>query len=312
MDKYDNTIFIITGDHRMGMLSTGNVLRSFNVPLLIHSPLLKQKKQMDAVVSHYDITPTINAYLSNNYDYQVDEYCHWLGTSFDTVAEFRSKVNQAFMLNNKDVIDYLHDEYFLCRSKLYKIDKNLHLTSVDNPDLYQQLKKELDDYNLISAYAVENNFLNNNNDENFIDLAEYYFDIDNTTNKIFDKLTIDSLENKFVYFDENKEYISLYPYLDIKDDYTKFIISVSFDLQSYTENKLPLLVYSLGDFYQAVPLVSLQNESLNTGELEHFVNRIMISKNKSYKGEKLKIYLRNISKDRMMFDNIKVLIKASR
>ena len=312
MGKYDNTIFIITGDHRMGMLTTGNVLRSFNVPLLIHSPLLKQKKQMDAVISHYDVTPTINAYLSNNYDYKVDEYCHWLGTSFDTVAEFRSKVNQAFMLNNKDVIDYLHDEYFLCRSKLYKIDNNLHLTSVDNPDLYQQLKKELDDYNLISAYAVENNFLNNNNDENFIDLAEYYFDIDNTTNKIFHNLTIDSLGNKFVYFDENEEYISLYPYLDIKDDYTKFIISVSFDLQSYTENKLPLLVYSLGDFYQAVPLVSLQNESLNTGELEHFVNRIMISKNKSYKGEKLKIYLRNISKDRMMFDNIKVLIKASR
>ena len=82
-------------------------------------------------------------------------------------------------------------------------------------------------------------------------------------------------------------------YLEVKDNYTKFIVSVSFDLQSYTENKLPLLIYTIGDFYQAVPLVSLQNESLNTGDVEHFVNRIMISKNKSYKGEKLKIYLRN-------------------
>ena len=312
MGKYDNTIFVITGDHRMGMLNTGNVLRSFNVPLLIHSPLLKQNKQMEAVVSHYDITPTINAYLSNNYDYKVDDYCHWLGTSLDTVKEFRSKVNQAFMLNNRDVVDYLHDEYFLCRKRLYKIDNNLRLTSVDNPDLYQKLKKELDDYNLLSAYALETNFLNSSIDENFIDIAEYYFDIDNTTNKIFNQLTIDSLENKFVYFDEDDEYISLYPYLEVKDNYTKFIVSVSFDLQSYTENKLPLLIYKIGDFYQAVPLVSLQNESLNTGELEHFVNRIMISKNKSYKGEKLKIYLRNTSKDRMMLDNIKVLIKASK
>jgi hypothetical protein len=56
----------------------------------------------------------------------------------------------------------------------------------------------------------------------------------------------------------------------------------------------------------------LQNKNLNTGELEHFANRIMISTTKSYKGEKLKIYFRNSSKDRMMFDNVKVLIKASK
>lgn len=312
MGRYDNTIFVITGDHRMGMLNTGNVLRSFNVPLLIYSPLLKTDKQMDAVVSHYDLTPTLNAYLSNNYDYNVDEYCHWLGTSLDTVKEFRSKVNQAFMLNNRDVVDYLHDEYFLCRSRLYTIDSDLCLTLVDNPILHAKFKKELDDYNLISSYALEANFLNSENDANFIDIAEYHFDIDNKTDKIYYGLTIDSLDNKFVYFDENTEYISLYPYLEVDDDYTKFIVSVSFDLQSFTDNKLPLLIYSIGDFYQAVPLVSLQNESLNTGDEEHFVNRIIISKGKSYKGEKLKIYFRNSSKDRMMFDNINVLIRASK
>ena len=312
MGKYDNTIFVITGDHRMGMLNTGNVLRSFNVPLLIYSPLLKGNKQMNAVVSHYDITPTINAYLSNNYDYQVDEYCHWLGASLDTVKEFRSNVNQAFMLNNRDVIDYLHDEYFLCRSKLYTIDSDLCLTLVDNPALHARLKKELDDYNLLSHYATETNFLNSEGESNFIDIAEYHFDIDNTTDKVFHKLTKDSLDNKFVYFDENHEFISLYPYMEIKDDYTKFIVSVSFDLQSFTDKKLPLLIYKLDDFYQAVPLVSLQNESLNTGNLEHFINRIIISKGKSYKGQTLKIYFLNSSKDKMMLDNIDVLIKASK
>lgn len=312
MGKYDNTIFVITGDHRMGMLNTGNVLRSFNVPLLIYSPLLKNDKQMDAVVSHYDITPTINAYLSNNYDYEVDDYCHWLGKSLDTVKEFRSNVNQAFMLNNRDVIDYLHGEYFLCRSKLYKIDSDLCLTFVDDPILYWKLKKELDDYNLISAYALEANFLNSENEADFVDIAEYHFDIDNETDNVFKKLTLDSLDNKFVYFDENQVYIPLYPYLEIKEAYTQFIVFVSFDLQTYTGNKLPLLVYRLGDFYQAVPLVSLQNESLNTGELEHFFNRIIISKRDNYKGQPLKIYFFNSSKDRMMFDNINVLIKASK
>ena len=312
MGKYDNTIFIITGDHRTSVANTGNVIRSFNVPLLVHSPLLKENKQMDAVVSHYDITPTINAYLSNNFDYQVDEYCHWLGSSLDTVKEFRSNVNHAFMLNNRDVVDYLHDEYFLCRSRLYKIDSDLCLTLVDNPILYQKFKKELDDYNLISTYAIEANFLNCESDADFVDLAEYHYDFDNTSDDVFSKMIVDSLDNKFVCFDESHEYVSLYPYLKVKDDYTKLIISVSFDLQSFTDNKPPVLVYRLDDFYQIVPLESWQNESLDTGELEHFANRIIIAEGKSYKGKQLKIYLFNPSKDRMMLDNVDILIKASK
>ena len=310
--RYDNTIFVITGDHRMGMLNTGNVLRSFNVPLLIYSPLLKENKQMKAVVSHCDITPTINAYLSNNYDYKVAEYCHWIGKSLDTVKEFRSDVRQAFMLNNRDVVDYLNGEYFLCRSWLYKIDENLELDRIDNPLLYDKLKKEMDDYNLISIYALESNFLNNEYETDLVDVAEYHYDFDETSDKIYDELLKDTLDNRFVYFDENHEFISLYPYWEIDDDYTKFSIRVSFDLKSYTENKLPMLIFTFGDFYQGVPLVSLQNESLNTGELEHFVKRINISKGKSYKGEKLKIYLWNKTDDRMMFDNVNVLIKASK
>ncbi len=310
--KYDNTIFVITGDHRMGMLNTGNVLRSFNVPLLVYSPLLKENKRMKTVVSHYDITPTINAYLSNNYDYQVDEYCHWLGKSLDTVKKFRSDVRQAFMLNNRDVIDYLNGKYFLCRKNLYEIDENLELDKIENPDLYEKLKKELDDYNLLGVYAIESNFLNNEGDLGMVDIAEYHFDIDNITDDVYEELTLDSLGNKYVYFDENQEFVSLYPYWEVDDDYTKLSVNVSFDLKSYTENKLPVLVFTVGDFYQGVPLVSLQNESLNTGNLEHFVKRINISKGESYKGEKLKIYLWNKTDDRMMFDNINVLIKAGK
>ena len=317
MDKYksipgyENTIFIITGDHRTSVLNTRNVLRSFNVPLIIYSPLLKKDKQMKAIVSHYDITPTINAYLSNNYDYKIDDYCHWLGKSLDTVKEFRSNVKQAFMLNNRDVIDYVNGEYFLCRSNLFKINENLELTAVDNPLLYERFKKELNDYNTLSIYAVESNFLNNDNDNDLINIADYYFDFDNTSHKIYNVL--DSLDNKFAYFNENVEYISLYPYYIVDDDYTQFRVNVSFDLKTYTDNKLPILVFSVGDFYQSVPLISMYDESLNTGNLEHFNKKInIVNKGKSYKGEKLKIYFWNTSKDRMMFDNVKVLIKASK
>ena len=310
---YENTIFVITGDHRMGMLTTGNVLRSFNVPLLIYSPLLKNDRQMKAVVSHYDITPTINAYLSNNYNYNVGEYCHWLGTSLDTSITFRSNVKQAFMLNNRDVIDYINGEYFLCRSNLYKIDDDLTLNTVENKKLHSRFQRELDDYNLLGNYALKSNFLNNENDNDMINIGEFHYDFDKKTNDIFDNISTDSLGNKLLHIKENDEYTSLYPYLEIDNDYSSFSIYVSFDLKSYNKNKLPLLIYHIGDFYQAMSLVSiLNNESLNTGELEHYVGRIMISKGKSFNGEKLKIYLRNVSGNEMTLDNIDLIIKASK
>ena len=178
-------------------------------------------------------------------------------------------------------------------------------------DIYERFKKELNDYNTLSSYAVESNFLNNDNDNDLINIADYYFDFDNTSHKIYNVL--DSLDNKFAYFNENVEYISLYPYYIVDDDYTQFRVNVSFDLKTYTDNKLPILVFSVGDFYQSVPLISMYDESLNTGNLEHFNKKInIVNKGKSYKGEKLKIYFWNTSKDRMMFDNVKVLIKASK
>lgn len=312
MPGYENTIFVITGDHRMGMLTTGNVLRSFNVPLLIYSPLLKEDRQMKAVVSHYDITPTINAYLSDNYNYNTDEYCHWIGTSLDTSVNFSSKIKQAFMLNNRDVIDYINGEYFLCRSNLYRIDDDLTLNTIDNKFLYNKLKNELDDYNLLGSYALKSNFLNNENDNDLIELAEYHYDFDKTTDDIFKNIATDSLGNKFIHIKENNEYTTLYPYLEIDEDYKNFNIYVSFDLKSFNDNKLPLLVYHIGSFYQTMPLVSIHNESLNTGKTERYIGRIMISKDMSFKGEKLKIYLRNMSNNEMSLDNIDIIIKTNK
>ena len=312
MPGYENTIFVITGDHRMGMLTTGNVLRSFNVPLLIYSPLLKEDRQMKAVVSHYDITPTINAYLSNNYNYNVDEFCHWVGTSLDTSVNFSSKIKQAFMLNNRDVIDYINGEYFLCRNKLYRIDDDLTLNTIDNKFLYNKLKNELNDYNLLGSYALKSNFLNNENDNNLIKIAEYHYDFDKTTDDIFKNIATDSLGNKFIHIKENNEYTTLYPYLEIDEDYKNFNIYISFELKSLNDNKLPLLVYHIGSFYQTMPLVSIQNQSLNTGKSERYIGRIMISKDMNFKGQKLKIYLRNMSNNEMTLDNIDIIIKANK
>jgi uncharacterized sulfatase len=156
---FDNTIFVITGDHRMAPVLPGISLRYYNVPMIVYSPLVKQPKTMQAVVSHLDVTPSFNAYLHANYNYDIDDHCHWLGTSFDTVSSFRNTRKLAFMRNNRDVVDYLSDGYFINRNNLIKMDPSIIGYSLDNEKLYQQYKAELDDFELVSRFVVQHDVL---------------------------------------------------------------------------------------------------------------------------------------------------------
>ena len=62
--------------------------RRYNVPLIIYSPLLKRPRHMESVVSHYDIAPSVTAYLKKNYSCKFPETTHYLGESLDTALRF--------------------------------------------------------------------------------------------------------------------------------------------------------------------------------------------------------------------------------
>lgn len=156
---FANTIFIITGDHRMAPVLSGISLRCYNVPMIVYSPLVKHPKTMQAVVSHLDVVPSFNAYLNANYDYVIDDHCHWLGTSFDTVSDYRNTRKLSFMRNNRDVVDYLSDGYFINRNNLIKMDPFIIGYSIDNGKLYEQYKKELDYFELVSRFVIQHDVL---------------------------------------------------------------------------------------------------------------------------------------------------------
>lgn len=152
---FDNTLFVITGDHRMAQVPQSIPIQKYNVPLVIYSPLVKQPKTMNAVVSHLDITPSVNAYLHANYPYQIDDHCHWLGTSFDTVSAFRNTRKLAFMLNNRDVVDYMSGDCFISNNTLARMDENGSATVVKDEPLYHCLKEELDNFQVLSRFVVQ-------------------------------------------------------------------------------------------------------------------------------------------------------------
>ena len=203
--EYENTVFVIVGDHRSGCaLVHKNPVLIYHVPLIIYSPLIKSPKTFKGVVTHHDLAPTITSYLSNNYDYHVDSECHWLGTSLDTSAVFNSRQSVAFMLNSREVTQYLHGYYMIEGDRVFLVDTTMYGEEIENDSVKDVLKEYLRQYVNIDRYVTKNDFLlkkpdnleellnietsevvdyhiNKNSDEKLCD----YIDFDDTYERIY-------------------------------------------------------------------------------------------------------------------------------
>lgn len=181
-DDFNNTIFVLFGDHRMGenVPNLNNPLQKYHVPLIIYSPLLKQPRQMESVVSHWDITPSINAFLNKNYDYKIDSLSHWMGKELDTNKNFNINQTLTFMLNNRSVEDLLLDSLFLSRGRLYSINNDLTCNHIENEKQGNMMKDILLVLNNISQYVCKNDLVCPSNYEK----KEKILDIQEKENKI--------------------------------------------------------------------------------------------------------------------------------
>ncbi|MBR2195546.1 MAG: LTA synthase family protein [Salinivirgaceae bacterium] len=84
---FDNTIFVITGDHSFN--TSAEPIEVHHVPLIIWSPMLKCARQMDALASHRDITPSFLALLKERYGISTPDKVAWLNRGLDTARQFR-------------------------------------------------------------------------------------------------------------------------------------------------------------------------------------------------------------------------------
>ncbi len=83
---FDNTIFVITGDHSFN--TSAEPIEVHHVPLVIWSPMLKSARQMDALASHRDITPSFLALLKERYGISTPDKVAWLNRGLDTAQQF--------------------------------------------------------------------------------------------------------------------------------------------------------------------------------------------------------------------------------
>lgn len=131
---FGNTIFIITGDHRMPEIPMTTKIDRYHVPFVIYSPLLKRTAAISSLSSHNDVTPSILAYLKNSHQIKVPAISSWLGHGLDTAREFRNIQGIALMQNKTDLLDFVLGEYHLNGETLFKLSPELDEEPADDPE----------------------------------------------------------------------------------------------------------------------------------------------------------------------------------
>ncbi|UAB83999.1 LTA synthase family protein [Zunongwangia sp. SCSIO 43204] len=141
---FENTIFLITGDHRMPEIPMATVIDRYHVPLIMYSPMLSRTSEMASISSHYDVTPSLLRLLKSNYTLDLPDNTSWLGKGLDTVANFRN-IHQIPLIQTKvNMKDYVVGNYHLNGDRLYEILENMGTRPVNDPEQQQSI---MDAYN---------------------------------------------------------------------------------------------------------------------------------------------------------------------
>ncbi|HWK07500.1 MAG TPA: sulfatase-like hydrolase/transferase [Puia sp.] len=125
---FKNTVFLITGDHRMPEIPMSSKIDRYHVPLLVYSPLLKRTAKFSSISTHFDITPSLLMWLRHDYHLQIPLSGSWMGSGLDTARSFRNIHAYPLMQTKNDLIDFVMGEYMLNGNDLYRIGSGMQLT----------------------------------------------------------------------------------------------------------------------------------------------------------------------------------------
>lgn len=155
--EYKNTIFIITGDHRLIPVPQKDELCRFHVPLIIYSPMLKKAEKFKSVSSHWDVTPSLLAFLMNNYQFNKLAKTAWMGDGLDTSKEFRNIHKIPLMRYKGSISDYIYRDYLYSGGELYKINENFETNKVYDESMAKTIADSLISFKKLNAYLTKKN-----------------------------------------------------------------------------------------------------------------------------------------------------------
>jgi lipoteichoic acid synthase len=154
---YNNTIFVITGDHRLIPISQKDKLCRFHVPLYIYSPLLKAPEKFKSISSHWDVTPSLLSFLMNNYSFNNLKETAWMSEGLDTARHFRNIHKIPLMRYKGSINDFIYKDYLYSDGELYKINENFGTFKVKEEALAKAMEDSLMAFKKLNAYVTKRN-----------------------------------------------------------------------------------------------------------------------------------------------------------
>jgi Sulfatase len=136
-----NTIFVITGDHRLIEFPPEERIERYHVPLLIHSPLLRAPRRIKAVSSHLDITPSLVAMFSHRYGWERPSQSAWLGSGLDLAPQFRNLHEIPIQQTKTELADFVAGTVYLAHDQAYRLADGLQARPLDDPALHTQVQR---------------------------------------------------------------------------------------------------------------------------------------------------------------------------
>lgn len=148
---YADTIFVITGDHRLPEIPLDTHIERYHVPLLIFSPLLRQPARVRAVSSHLDVTPSLLALLAHTYGLKRPQRAAWTGSGLDLATTFRSTHEFPLKQTKTSALDFVSGRWFLHDGALFELQDGLRTSEVDDAGVRAQVQARLDAYQAANA-----------------------------------------------------------------------------------------------------------------------------------------------------------------
>ncbi|MDB5122497.1 MAG: phosphoglycerol transferase [Mucilaginibacter sp.] len=156
---YSNTIFLITGDHRMPEIPMSDKIDRYHVPLIIYSPMLKKPAQFASVSTHFDISPSLLAYLHHNFKTKGPSLVSWLGQGLDTTRSFQNIHAYPLMQTKTDLVDFVMGEYHLNGENLFKLNPELGEDPIQDEAKLNQLKNAFDQFRKKNTMIMSGNHI---------------------------------------------------------------------------------------------------------------------------------------------------------
>jgi uncharacterized sulfatase len=113
----------------------------YHVPLIIYSPLLKRSADFLSISTHFDITPSLLAFLSHSYGLERPAVAPWMGTGLDTARGFRNTHAYPMIQTKTDQTDFVGGGYHLNGSQIFRLSPDMNEEPLTGETLTTQKKR---------------------------------------------------------------------------------------------------------------------------------------------------------------------------